>query len=83
MNTGSCGFHHLLAPNFVLQVGGNIPCDRFKAGCFSGFSIGGCQSARGGQTNFSFFSIGYKAQFYNKTAHIAIFLLFSWALYYS
>jgi len=26
--------------------------------------------------------IGYNVQFYNKTANIAIFLLFSWALYY-
>jgi len=26
--------------------------------------------------------VGYNAQFYNKTANIAIFLLCSWALYY-
>jgi len=42
--------------------------------------LGGYESALGIKLIFS--SPWYKVQFYNKTANMTIFLLFSWALYY-
>ena len=51
---------------------------------FSGFCIwNGVSQLLGVKRIFFFSMICYNAQFYNKTANIAIFLLFSRALYYS
>ena len=43
--------------------------------------LGGCESAHGGQANFSFSTV--QCTILQQKASIAIFLLFSWALYCS